>query len=116
MAYPFVMLAAAEAGPSSDSGLDLAESVSELFHEVGKDSRDSTISIDELRESMHRLSLPCSLELVRQVFREADVAGTGRLSHADLLRYVSRREGEILKAFNVVAGCRQRPSKVRVCV
>jgi solute carrier family 25 phosphate transporter 23/24/25/41 len=99
--------------PSNEGlGSDIARSVDDIFELLGKDPERDRISLPEFRSALQRLRLPSSGELARTSFEAADNDDDGQLSHADLLRYATRREEEIVHIFRRLTRRDGRPRLV----
>ena len=77
----------------------LSDGVREIFHTLGREEESACISEMELSIGLERLQLPCSNEIVSEIFQEADLNSDGLLSFTELLAYVHRREDEIAATF-----------------
>ena len=75
-----------------------ADGVSEIYGALGRKNTER-ISKDELLEGLERLRLPCSKDIVREIFVAADMDGDGYLNYSELLAFVRQREEEIAQAF-----------------
>jgi Ca2+-binding EF-hand superfamily protein len=88
-----------EAAQQSKMQRRLSDGVAEIYAALGVPTAGTRISAAELREGLERLKLPCSDEIVEQIFAEADGNGDGYLDYAKLLVYVRQREEEIAATF-----------------
>lgn len=91
----------ADASSNAKMQRRISESVDEIF--IGGKSR---VSAAELHESLERLRLPCSEQIVQEIFAEADSNNDGYLDHSELMHYVRQREEEIATTFAQTFGSR----------
>lgn len=86
---------------SRSSGLErtLSDGVKEIFVTLGRPPSGG-ITEAELTEGLERMRLPCSHEIVRTIFDEADRNRDGIIHFDELLSFVRQREDEIAAAFS----------------
>ena len=75
----------------------------ELFEEIDCDPAVCRISAEELRRGLERLGLPCSPNLVDEIFDLADANADGQLDYGDLLVYATEREAQVARTFARIA-------------
>ena len=78
----------------------LCKGVLQIWVATGRDTTHGTISAAELAEGLERMQLPCSKDIVRDIFLHADENEDGVLDYGELLGYVRRREEEIAGSFS----------------
>ena len=76
----------------------LSDGVREIFSTLGRSNADR-INQAELLEGLEQLRLPCSKDIVKEIFAEADLNNDGYIDYAELLGFVKQRESEIAQAF-----------------
>mmetsp|Transcript_4216 Transcript_4216/g.8020 ORF Transcript_4216/g.8020 Transcript_4216/m.8020 type:complete len:464 (-) Transcript_4216:165-1556(-) len=75
--------------------------VAKVFREIDLD-HNGMLSKEEVSEALHRLRLPCSCDILDEIFDMADPDLDNRIDFAEFSRYVCTREKQLLDIFHEI--------------